>query len=68
MKPYPCLPPALTTRGLVEGGAESAEATGNQSNDLQTINSHFPIGISFLKQRSTMLGHQGFGGSVWEVG
>lgn len=47
-------------------GAESAEPTGNQGSDPQTINSSFPIGISFLKQRSTMLCHQGFGRSAWE--
>ena len=48
-------------------GADSAEATGNQSRDLPTIYLCFLIGISFLKQRSTMLGHQGFGRSVKEA-
>lgn len=37
-----------------EGVKRQGEATGNRSNDPQTINSPFPIGISFLKQRSTI--------------
>lgn len=52
---------AIHYRGMMgEGVKRQGEATGNRSNDPQTINSPFPIGISFLKQRSTIsFGHRG---------
>lgn len=45
--------------GTVGEGMESGdETTGNHCNDLQTINSSFPNGISFLKQKQCTLSNR----------